>query len=227
MEWFNTNVSSTESTLEKTPEVLKAIGVNLPTDVSFRMVNDFMSEILFESFIGEQLIGIDRRILSNVLMNDLLQLVTFPALDNLSANLTATLQDANDHCFVGHTNFAFTFILVNVPSMSANESLIYFDPTFSAKLPRKGTLLQSNTNAVHHEPCRLLSNADGTMYFIGTHPILAIAEHPNSGKPLIQTERRILKDGSNLGRELTLGVHALALPLPLILEEHNILAATS
>src|SRR5260370_15573855 len=117
MEWFDTNVSSTESTLQETPEVLKAIGVNLPTDVSFRMVNDFMSEILFESLIGEQLVGIDRRILSNVLMNDLLQLVTFPALDNLSANLTATLQDANYDCCVCHTNLAFTFILLNGPRM--------------------------------------------------------------------------------------------------------------
>src|SRR5579859_567201 len=226
MEWLNTNVGSTESTLKQTPEVFESVSVNLSSYVSFRMVNDFMLKVLIQSFIGKQFVGIDGGILSNVLMYDLLQLVPLPALHNLSANLTATFQDANNHCFVSHTNFAFPFVLVNVSSMSTDEGFVYFDSTFTAKFPRKETLLHSKPNAVHHKPSGFLSDSYGAVNLIRANAILAIAQHPNSSQPLIQTERGILEDGSDLDGELPSLVDTLALPFSLILEEHNILAAT-
>lgn len=86
--------------------------------------------------------------------------------------------------------------------------------------------LHGKPNSVEHEPCRLLSDAEGASYFIGTDAVLAVRNHPNSDKPLVERKRGILKDSSDFGRELTLSVDALALPLALILEENNIVPAT-
>ena len=48
--------------------------------------------------------------------------------------------------------------------------------------------------------------------FPGTDSVLVIADHPKSREPLIQTERRIFKDRSNLDTELRKRVAGLALP---------------
>jgi hypothetical protein len=79
---------------------------------------------------------------------------------------------------------------------------------------------------MQHEPCSLLSNAKRTGDLAGTDSVLGIGDEPDSGKPLLKAQRRVLEDGSNLGRKLPLGVGALALPLFLSGEEGNVLPAT-
>jgi hypothetical protein len=54
------------------------------------------------------------------------------------------------------------------------------------------------------------------MDFIGTDTVLAIGNHPDSGQPLIQTKRRVLKNRSNFDAKLAARVNTLALPLTLI-----------
>jgi len=78
-----------------------------------------------------------------------------------------------------------------------------------------------------HEPCGLLSDAEGTGQLAGANAVLCSANDPDSGKPLFQSERGILEDGSNLSGELPFGVGALALPLLLTRQPSNISAATS
>jgi hypothetical protein len=53
MERLDTHVGSADAALEKTPEVLKAIGVNLPVDELDSMVNDLVRIVSGQSLIGE------------------------------------------------------------------------------------------------------------------------------------------------------------------------------
>jgi hypothetical protein len=65
---------------------------------------------------------------------------------------------------------------------------------------------------MEHKPCGLLSDTYIASDFIAADSVLAIANQPSSGKPLIQPERTILKDSSDLHTELTLRMASLALP---------------
>ena len=78
---------------------------------------------------------------------------------------------------------------------------------------------------MHHEPCTLLSDADGPRNLPRTHAVFAIHEQPHCGEPLIQTQRRVLKDRARLQRELTAWMMASALPAIMLLGELNVLAA--
>src|ERR1700687_1203203 len=63
---------------------------------------------------------------------------------------------------------------------------------------------------MHHEPCGLLSDAESSGDFVGANAVLATYQQPHGGKPLFQRDRRILKHGADLERELLLGVIAVA-----------------
>jgi hypothetical protein len=90
---------------------------------------------------------------------------------------------------------------MHVPSLATDKSFIGFN--FSREL-RKRVIVHSFADAVKHEPCGLLSYTEGASYFAGTNAVLAIAEHPESAHPLIQTKRGILKNSSHFERELLL-----------------------
>src|ERR1039457_4084757 len=62
---------------------------------------------------------------------------------------------------------------------------------------------------MHHEPCRLLSDAKGSGYLVGPNPILAAHKQPHGRQPLFQRNRRVLKHGADLERELLLGMVAV------------------
>jgi len=98
---------------------------------------------------------------------------------------------------------------MHIASKATNEGFIDFD--FPAQLPAI-IILQGKPDAMHHEPCSFLSNPEAASYFITANSILAITQHPNGGKPLIEADSGILKNGSNLNRELPLGMMARALP---------------
>jgi hypothetical protein len=82
--------------------------------------------------------------------------------------------------------------------------------------------LEGLTNAVEHEPCSLLGNAERTSDFVAADSILDIGDEPDSGKPLLKSQRRVLEDGAHLGSELPFGMGAFALPFPLSRQEGHI-----
>jgi hypothetical protein len=65
---------------------------------------------------------------------------------------------------------------------------------------------------VEHEPGGLLGDVKRPAQLVARDTVLAIGDQPDSGKPLVEADRRILKDGPDLDRELLLA--ALALPNP-------------
>ena len=46
MEWLNTHVSSTDTSLQQAPEVLKAIGMDTTINIGDSMIYDRMSVVL-------------------------------------------------------------------------------------------------------------------------------------------------------------------------------------
>jgi hypothetical protein len=72
----------------------------------------------------------------------------------------------------------------------------------SAELRGIERVLHSEPKALQHKPCRLLRDTKRAMNLHAGHAVLAIAEHPESGHPLIESKGRILEHGSNLEREL-------------------------
>jgi hypothetical protein len=57
---------------------------------------------------------------------------------------------------------------------------------------------------MHHEPCRFLSDAQGTVNFVRTDSVLAVDDHPYRDHPLVHADWGIFEDGSYLDRELLL-----------------------
>src|SRR5882762_9218608 len=229
MKRLNTNVGSTNAALEKAPEVLKAIGVNHPIDVLDGMVHHAVRVIRFQSLIGEQQIGIDVAASLDMLADFSLQNLFLATRDNRNANFAAALKDADDsHLVFGSRPGDPTGLdtQVHIPSLATDEGFVHFDAsaTLAAQL-HHGAVLHCLADAVKHEPCRLLSDAQGAGNLAGANAVLRSGDNPDSGKPLIQTERGILEDRSHLRGELALGMAALALPFLLGCKVGNILAS--
>src|ERR1019366_8339061 len=67
---------------------------------------------------------------------------------------------------------------------------------------------------MQHEPCRLLSDSQILGDFATADSVLAVRDQPHRTQPLVQRERRILKDRSELYRELLVALFALPPALP-------------
>ncbi len=94
---------------------------------------------------------------------------------------------------------------MHVPRLTADEGFIYFDFAASrAELASKEIIPQSQPEPLNHKPCRLLGDAQSAVNFHAADAVLAIDQHPESRHPLIESERRIFKDRSQLERELLL-----------------------
>lgn len=82
--------------------------------------------------------------------------------------------------------------------------------------------LQGEAQALEHEPGGLLGHVKVPCQFVATDTVLAISEQPQRGEPLIESDCGILEDGSDLERELRLGVLLVALPAALVRQVSNL-----
>ena len=132
--------------------------------------------------------------------------------NNGCADLAAALQNPHDGGLVFHPcsgDSALPLRNVHVSRLSTDEGLVYFN--LSSKLDERFGL-HSLADSVEHEPCRLLGDVQIAGDFIGTDTVLAVSNHPHRSKPLVQPERRILKDSSDLYGELAPWMFVFALP---------------
>src|SRR5208282_5002598 len=145
--------------------------------------------------------------------------------NHFGAKFPAAFDDADYRGLVlcaSGSDAAMMLFLVHVPRCPADESFVHFDffPTTADFQER--TILHRKANPVQHKPCRLLSDAESSAHFIGTDSVFAVGNHPHGNEPLVEGKRGILKDCSDLGRELPFRVDALALPLTLSGEESGV-----
>ncbi len=228
---FHAYVGSLESALEQAPEVFQSIGVNLPVNVFFGMVNDLVLESLFpESLIGHKRIGVDRAPCFDVSANLSLQGVLFAIAHDRAANFSAAFKNPDDGHFVfcaSLSNPALALIGVHEASGPADESFVYFDLAPASAKFQNRAILHRKPDAMKHEPSRLLSDAKSAGYFVGTDSILAVCHHPHCDEPLVERKGGILKDSSYLTGELFPGVFCFALPQAPSRDEMNLFAPTS
>jgi hypothetical protein len=90
----------------------------------------------------------------------------------------------------------------------------------------KRASLHCLANPMIQEPSALLSNTQGARGFVRADSVLAIDDLPDSGKPLVEAERRILEDGSDLYAELSPIMPDTALPAALVRKEPDSRAPT-
>ena len=231
VEGLNADIGAFQLALEQAPEVFESVGVHLSVNVAFSMVNDLVFEPMpLESLVGHERIGVDRAPDFDVGADVGLEGMLFAIADYGGANFSPTFQNAHDGGFIfgaSLSNPATVFVGVHEAGRAANESFVYFDFAAGTAEFQERAVLHSESDAMEHEPCGLLSDAESAAHFIRANAVLAIRNHPNGDKPLVQTNRRILKDGPDLDRELPMMVDGLALPLVLILEEDHVFPATS
>lgn len=229
VERFNADIGSLEAALQQAPEVFKSVGVNLPINVLFRMVNNLVGVVGFEPVVGRQGVSIDRAPRCNVEPDFVLQVFLPASGDYHSANLALALQDAEHGGLVlsaRTSDAAATNVAVHVPRSAADEGFVHFNALPVAADFQERTGLHRKANAVEHEPSRLLGDAKSPRHFVRANPVLAVGDHPDRYQPLVQRKRRILKDSPDLDAELPVVVDALALPLALILEKARIRPST-
>ncbi len=208
VERLNVDVRSLESALEQAPEVFESVRVNLSVHIALSMVNRLVDEVLvIQSLIGHGSVSVDRARCFDVSANLSLQVALFASGNDIGVNLAPALQDAHHSGLALHSavgNLLAAFISVHESRRATDESFVDFD-FLAASAELYGLLLmQGKTNAVHHEPCGLLSDSESASDFVGTDSVLGVHDEPNGNHPLVHAERGILKDSSNLDGELFL-----------------------
>jgi hypothetical protein len=226
---FHAHVGSFESAFEQAPEVLHPVGMDAPVHVSDRVVNHLVFVLWLDAVIGEHRISVEVGAFRDVLADLRLNIHLASGRNDFGPDFTTALQ-CSPHGLLSLWASAADFPLpvgqVHVDCLAANVGFVRLDfASIAAKFAER-FVLHGEPDAVHHEPCGLLSDADSAGDLVGTDAILAIGNHPNGSKPLVEADWRILENGSNLGGELPLGVDALALPFALIGKESRIGAAT-
>jgi hypothetical protein len=88
-------------------------------------------------------------------------------------------------------------MLMHVSRFAADEGFGGFDLA-GHFVPRPHA--QREPNAMIEEPSGLLSDANGPVNLIAADSIFAVHNLPHGRQPLVQADRRILHDGSDLSR---------------------------
>src|SRR5579863_1694754 len=178
MEWLNTNVASRDAALEQTPEVLKAVCMDLPVNVFLGMVDNLVGIFLCESVIGFERIGVESGTRFYMVPNFSLQGGTLAVGDYRSADLPSTLQSSEHNSFVlsaSTSNAPFALIEVHVPRLAADKGFVYLNVT--AQLAER-FILQGQTDAMQHEPSGFLSYVQIAGKFATADSVFAIREQP-------------------------------------------------
>jgi len=213
MERLNADVGSTNRPLEQTPEVLKAVRVDVATNILNGMVDGPVVEVSLQAVVGKQEVSIDGAPWFDVLPNLRLKRVLLAIGNYSSTNLSAALQYAHDGGLVfvaGSGNPARLHMLVHIARLAADERFVNLN--FAGELSAAVAVLQRKANPLEHEPCGFLADAGGATNLVATDAVLTIRNHPHRKQPLIERDRGVFKDGADLDGELSLRVTGLALP---------------
>jgi hypothetical protein len=227
MKRLDAHVSSLEPALEQAPKAFQVISVNVAVHVFDGVVDDRVLIVSVQSFIGQQLIGEDRRASFHVVTNLLLKFFLGVAFDYFRANPPAAFHESHNHGLIfaaSAGDYSFTLILMHEARETTNHTFVnfYFARQLAALL-----ILHGEPDTMEHEPRGFLSNSDGTVNLPRTNPVPVIRDHPHRSQPLVETEWRIFKDSSGLDGELATIVALIALPaIVLFLKDYIVRSAT-
>ncbi len=200
---------------EQTPEVLQPVRVNRSTNVFADVIDTSVHVPARQRRVSRSGIGVNPRAFHLDVANDVsLKRFGFSVSDDEHADLRAfgiTFQDALDSRFAvcsAPFDLLFPHNLVHVLGLAADEGFVALD--FAIHLAER-TRLHCFADAVQHEPRRLLRNVQSPSQFVTADAVLVVGNRPDSDEPLIQSERTILKNGSDLEAKLLLTRGSVAL----------------
>jgi hypothetical protein len=193
--------------------------VNAAFDVADHMVNEGVQiAFVVQAAVRTQRVGIDDRARQHALANVREQRRAFLIWHDDRAHAAAlpmlaraTLDHPENHSLP--RPWAVLQELAPAPRhdfsrarAATNERLVGFDLTGKRFVERFQA--HSDTNAVEHEPRRLLSHANRASDLARRDAVLAVSQHPNRWQPFGERDRRVFEDCSDLGREVALTVLA-------------------
>src|SRR5438445_13346006 len=76
-------------------------------------------------------------------------------------------------------------------------------PSFPPSLVPRSYPCHCQSQPMQHKPCGLLSDSQSTANLMTTDSVFAVGQHPHCWHPLLQGDRRILENSSQLDGELT------------------------
>jgi len=212
MKRLHANVGSRNPALEKRPEILKAVRMDAPVNILNGMVHDLMRVIRCQSFVGEQGVGVESRASFYMLANLRLQLMLLAIRYDCGAYSSTTLKDSHNGSLVlgaCASDAALALRDVHVSRFAADERFVYFDFAATAtEFGAKEIILDSKAKTLQHEPCGLLCDSQSAVNLHAANTVLAIDQQPESGHPLVESKRRILKNRSQFQSELFFAVVA-------------------
>ena len=216
MKRLNGNVRALEAALQQAPKILKAVRVDVAFNVFYGMVN-YLVDVLIKSAIRAKIIGYQFRarcyVLSDRFVNDMLATARdYFNLDRAAVSFEQSHNgDLADKARLG-SDLLRSLVLVHESGSAADERLIRFNLRARAAQLLKGSGLHRESDSVHQEPSRLLGYAKTAMDFIRTDSVLRADDHPDGSQPLVEADRRIFHDRSELDREHLFALFVLALP---------------
>src|ERR1035438_6284805 len=187
------------------------------------MVDDLVLIVAFQPVVGFQFVAEDGRACFDVFTDIFLKFLFATIVHNESSNIPAAFHHAHHDNFVfaaGTCDFACAFVFVHIPCFAADERFVYFD--FAREL-RARTHTQCEPDAVIHEPCRLLSNADCPVNFAGADSVFRVHNLPHDHEPFIETDGGIFHHSSGLQGELRSVVFLATVPAAVLLQEQHVI----
>src|SRR5947208_4843328 len=215
MKRLYSNVGSTQAALQQRPEILYALHVNLSINVFLKMVHELMIVFRFQIVVTSELVSHNRRAALNEVSHGSMYGGILAISDDSRFDFPAALKCADNYSLAvsalhsDSVTESSAFALVHVSRFAADVSLINLNRPIRSAEFAASLVLQCLANPVQHEPSRLLSYSDGTGDLVGANSVAAIGDHPNHNQPFFKRDRRVLKNGSDLRRELAFCVSAL------------------
>src|SRR2546422_9055847 len=142
MKRLNTHISSRDASLEKAPEILKAICVNASVNVLDRVIDYLMRVITLKAVVRKKRISVERRARFDVILNRCLKSCSSAIWYNHRSHFATTLKNAHDSRFIFPacaSNAALLCCDVHIASFAADESFVGFN--LATHLLSEGTSL--------------------------------------------------------------------------------------
>ncbi len=228
MKWLARNIGAFDRSFEQAPKVFHSVNVNQSVNILFSVIDYVVDVLRIKSLIRSESVRVTDRTRFNVSLDSPFHGLALEVCNDHRSGFATMPFKQSKNGDLAHATSAVNlprFVRsVHVASESANIGFVHFD--FAAKLASERSGLHGKSDTMLHKPCCFLGNTQVLRRLVTAFPVFIINNHPDSGKPLVQAQRRILKDGADFDGELPLLVGALALPLHLLGKERYVRPAT-
>lgn len=189
--------------------------MNVPHDVLNRVVN-YLMNVFIKVAVGAEIIGQQLRTRCNILSDRFVDDMLASASNYFAFNLSAPFKQSHnsslaDESGIGSDLFGL-LVLVHESGRATYERFVGFNSFAWATQLFKRSRLHCESDSVHQEPSGFLSDPKSAVDFIGADTVLGSTYHPDGRKPLVEADRGIFHQGSELDRKHLLALFVLALP---------------